>query len=161
MSKRAAPLIAVCIFGALVLFFRSFWLTQVGYAVQTRPAAGLSSTRSEAILIPNADHVVNDTCAAMLEQAASLSAATGGKPIFMTCPLRYGASNCELAAAAAVRDGRAITIRRIDTRQLPDTDEAEMALQRLKQSNVRAVAVVLPKFKTQRLGGWYRRVAGF
>jgi hypothetical protein len=43
---------------------------------------------------------------------------------------------------------------------LPDTDEAELALQELKQSGIRTVIVLLPIYKTRRLGGWYRKVAG-
>lgn len=160
MSSRLKVPLLVCAIVAVVVLFRSFLLIQLGHALVASSAGDSEPAHADAVLIPSADYLVSDTSTAVMEQAASLAKATGTKSIFMTCFTWYGVSTCNLAEAALAQQGHPIGIRAIRTGLLPDSEEAELALQALKQSGIRTVIVLLPNYKTRRLGGWYRKVAG-
>jgi hypothetical protein len=158
VRKLTVVLVAVCAAGLAAFVFRSWWLTEVGYALTGRPGQK-PGIRAEAILLPTADQLISDSCTSVLAQAVSLSEGYGRAPIYMTCTTWYGVTKCELAIAAAARDGKTIALREIETSELPDKEEAELALRKLREAGIARVAVILPACKAGRLGTWYQEVA--
>lgn len=143
---------------AALYLLRGAWLPRVGSVVVECSGAG-PTVRGDAILVPQADWVEAPGGMEQLEHAHALLRQGVGRVVFMTCPHWYGVSSCRLAEeASARRRSPGIKITPIPTERLADSREAELALAELSQRGIKSAVVVLPSYKSRRLGRIYREV---
>jgi hypothetical protein len=151
----------VCLAGLLLTFSiawlgRESWLSALGrYLIET--PGGLSV--ADVVVVPAADYIRADVSIETLEEAARLVREGRAKHIVMSCAEVYGVSECELAQKW-LRD-RGYSGTQIDwlrTAILPDELEADKTIQYLRERGVKSAIILLPNYKTRRLGGAYRRL---
>lgn len=113
----------------------------------------------DALLIPTADWIVNDGSTESLVAALELVKHGGAKQLSMTCKSAYGTDSCTLANAVADRRGweRRAVVALFTSEGMPDREEAVAAVRELAKRGVGRLAVMLPNYKTARLGRIYRR----
>jgi hypothetical protein len=109
--------------------------------------------------VPTADWLRDDDGSERLIEAAKLVESGLGASLWVTCPISYGVSECEIGKAFLTRAGfRASTLQAIQTTRQPETAEARLAAERLYSMGIKSVVVVLPDYKSRRLDRIYRRI---
>jgi hypothetical protein len=114
----------------------------------------------DAVLVPTADWLRDDFVSTRLIEAARLEESGLGASLWITCPISYGVSECEIAKAFLTRAGfRASTLRAVQTNTLlPETSEARLAAEQLYSMGIKSLVVVVPDYKSRRLDRLYRRL---
>lgn len=83
----------------------------------------------------------------------------GVKRVVMSCPDSYGVSECEFAETALRNRGYlGVRIEWLRTERIPDEMEAGKAIQYLRERGAKSAIILLPNYKTRRLGRVYRRL---
>jgi hypothetical protein len=94
-----------------------------------------------------------------LEEAMRLQGGFSVKRIVMSCPDFYGVSECELAEVALRNRGYlGVRIEWLRTERIPGEMEAGKAIQYLRERGAKSAIILLPNYKTRRLGRVYRRL---
>jgi hypothetical protein len=137
---------------------RNAWLGSCGRAllVQNR---NTSLKPAEAVLVPTADWLRDDSGAERLIEAAKLVDSGLAGSLWVTCPTSYGVSECEIGKAFLTQAGfKASMLQAVQTSSLPETAEARLAAERLSSMGIKSIVVVAPDYKSRRLDRVYRRI---
>src|ERR1035437_5487341 len=158
MSRR----VKLCLSGLVMMvgiawFGRDVWLGAVGrYLTVTN---GGASSSADFAVVPAADYIRPDVGMETLEEAVRLQRGGSVKRIVMSCPDFYGVSECEIAETALRKRGYLGS--RIDwlrTEPIPDEIEADKTIRWLAGRGAKSAIILLPNYKTRRLGRVYRRL---
>lgn len=110
--------------------------------------------------MPTADWLRDDPGSERLIGAATLVQSGLGASLWVTCPISYGVSECEIAKAFLTRAGfRASMLQAIQTTRQPETAEARLAAERLYSMGIKSVVVVVPDYKSRRLDRIYQHIS--
>ena len=124
----------------------------------TSTGGGASSSADFAV-VPAADYIRPDVVMETLEQAVRLQRGGSVTRIVMSCPDFYGISECELAETALRNRGYlGARIEWLRTEPLPDEIEADKTIRWLAERGAKSAIILLPNYKTRRLGRVYRRL---
>ena len=94
-----------------------------------------------------------------LEEAVRLQRGGSVKRIVMSCPDYYGVSECEIAETAVSKRGHlGSRIDSLRTEPIPDEIEADKTIRWLAGRGAKSAIILLPNYKTRRLGRVYRRL---
>jgi hypothetical protein len=138
---------------------RNAWLRSCGRALVAQDW-NTSLKPADAVLVPTADWLRNDYGSEPLIEAAKLVESGLGASLWLTCPISYGVSECDIGKAFLTRAGfRASALQAVQTTTpLPATAEASLAAERLYSMGIKSVVVVVPDYQSRRLGRVYRRI---
>lgn len=158
MRRLVVVLFVLAVLAAAVGLGRDVWLTFLGASlIQTD---GAPTSAAQVLVIPAADYIINDTSTPSLRHAANLVAQGTARSILMSCPDWYGVSVCELAQATLAQQGFPdIKIQPLHLDLLPDDLEAGLILSHLSKSRLKTAILMLPNYKTRRLGALYKKLA--
>jgi hypothetical protein len=158
MRRLTVVLFVLAVLAAAVWLRRDLWLTFLGGSLIRTDAEPTSA--AEVLVIPAADYITNDTSTASLRYAARLVVQGRAGSILMSCPDWYGVSVCELAQATLAQQGFSdIKIQPLHLGPLPDDLEADLLVSHLSKSRLKTAIIMLPNYKTRRLGAVYRKLA--
>lgn len=106
-----------------------------------------------------ADWLRDDFVLERLIEAAQLVQSGLGTSLWVTCPISYGVSECEIAKAFLTRAGfRSSTLRAVQTTRQLETIEARLSAEQLGSMGIKSVIVVVPDYKSRRLDRIYSRI---
>ena len=139
---------------AVAWLARGWWLAGLGgRLVRVDALAGMAA---DAVAVPAADYVRAGVPLETLEEALRLR---GRGRMLMSCPDWYGVSECALAESALKKRGYpGARLEWLRTARLPDEEEAEAVIGRLRQDGMGSAIILLPNYKTRRLGGLYKKL---
>jgi hypothetical protein len=137
---------------------RNSWLGSCGRALVTQNRS-ISLNPADAVLVPTADWLRDDFGSERLIEAAKLVESGLGASLWVTCPTSYGVTECEVGKAFLTQAGfPASTLHAVQTTLQPETSEARLAAEQLHVMGIKSVVVVVPDYKSRRLGRIYRRI---
>ena len=150
-------LASLVLIAAIACLGRDAWLLFLGqYLVDS---SGESKSSADVVVVPAADYIRPDVGMEALEEAVRLQRAGSVKRIVMSCKDSYGVSECELAETALRKRGYlGSRIEWLRTDPLPDEMEADKVIRWLKERGAKSAIILLPNYKTRRLGGVYKKL---
>ena len=156
-SRFKLCLASLALIVCIAWFGRGVWLSFLGqHLVDT---VGEPKSGADVVVVPAADYIRADVGIETLEEAVRLQRGGSVKRVVMSCPDSYGVSECEFAETALRNRGYlGVRIEWLRTERIPDEMEAGKAIQYLRERGAKSAIILLPNYKTRRLGRVYRRL---